>query len=75
MRHNLHHLLLITTDQQRSDTIQTGGNRHILTPHLDWLLETGGRAIYALLFELTVLWAIPHDDHDWAARVNQRRSD
>lgn len=41
MRQDLHHLLLITTDQQRFDTIQAGGNRHILTPHLNWLLETG----------------------------------
>jgi arylsulfatase A-like enzyme len=37
------HLLLITTDQQRFDTIAAGGNPHILTPHLDWLCDRGIR--------------------------------
>lgn len=34
-------LLFITTDQQRHDTIAAAGNRRILTPHLNWLLESG----------------------------------
>lgn len=34
-------ILLITTDQQRFDTIQALGNRHIYTPHLNWLADTG----------------------------------
>lgn len=34
-------LLLITTDQQRFDTIRAGGNPHIRTPHLDWLVGSG----------------------------------
>lgn len=34
-------LLFLTTDQQRFDTIQALGARHMLTPHLDWLTETG----------------------------------
>lgn len=34
-------LILITTDQQRFDTIRYGGASHMLTPHLDWLMETG----------------------------------
>lgn len=34
-------LLLITTDQQRFDTIHALGNRHIYTPHLNWLVDTG----------------------------------
>lgn len=34
-------ILLITTDQQRHDTIHAAGNPHIRTPHLNWLLETG----------------------------------
>ncbi len=34
-------ILIITTDQQRFDTIQAAGNPHIRTPHLNWLLETG----------------------------------
>ncbi|MCW8129785.1 MAG: sulfatase-like hydrolase/transferase [Planctomycetota bacterium] len=36
-----HHLLLITTDQQRWDTIHAAGNAHIRTPHLNWLMDTG----------------------------------
>ena len=35
--------LLITTDQQRFDTIGAAGNRAIWTPHLDWLCDTGVR--------------------------------
>ncbi len=34
-------ILLITTDQQRFDTIHAAGNPHILTPHLDWLFDDG----------------------------------
>jgi arylsulfatase A-like enzyme len=34
-------LLLITTDQQRFDTIAATGARHMLTPNLDYLVETG----------------------------------
>jgi arylsulfatase A-like enzyme len=30
-------ILLITTDQQRFDTLAALGNREIYTPHLDWL--------------------------------------
>jgi len=33
--------LLITTDQQRFDTIHALGNRHIYTPHLNWLTDEG----------------------------------
>jgi arylsulfatase A-like enzyme len=36
-------ILLITTDQQRFDTIRAAGNPHIRTPHLDWLCDTGIR--------------------------------
>jgi arylsulfatase A-like enzyme len=36
-------LLLITTDQQRFDTLRAAGNRSILTPHLDWLADSGVR--------------------------------
>jgi arylsulfatase len=34
-------ILLITTDQQRFDTLHAAGNPYIRTPHLDWLLESG----------------------------------
>lgn len=34
-------ILLITTDQQRWDTIHALGNNHIYTPHLNWLCDTG----------------------------------
>jgi arylsulfatase A-like enzyme len=34
-------ILLITTDQQRFDTIQALGNEHIYTPHLNWLVDEG----------------------------------
>ncbi len=34
-------ILLITTDQQRFDTISALGNPHIYTPHLDWLVDEG----------------------------------
>ncbi len=34
-------ILLITTDQQRFDTIAALGNNEIYTPHLDWLIEGG----------------------------------
>lgn len=34
-------ILLITTDQQRFDTIAALGNRHIWTPHFDWLADEG----------------------------------
>lgn len=33
--------LLITTDQQRYDTINALGNMHIYTPHLNWLADEG----------------------------------
>lgn len=36
-------LLLITTDQQRFDTIHAAGNQAIFTPHLNWLCDTGIR--------------------------------
>ncbi|MDP0495738.1 MAG: sulfatase-like hydrolase/transferase [Verrucomicrobiota bacterium JB024] len=36
-------LLLITTDQQRFDTIAAAGNTSIFTPHLDWLCDEGIR--------------------------------
>ncbi len=34
-------ILLITTDQQRFDTIAALGNTEIHTPHLDWLADEG----------------------------------
>ena len=34
-------VLLITTDQQRFDTINALGNPHIYTPHLNWLVDEG----------------------------------
>ena len=34
-------ILLITTDQQRFDTIHALGNPHIYTPHLNWLVDEG----------------------------------
>lgn len=34
-------LIQITTDQQRFDTIHAGGNPHIFTPHLNWMMDTG----------------------------------
>ena len=34
-------ILLITTDQQRFDTIHALGNDHIYTPHLNWLSDEG----------------------------------
>jgi len=34
-------ILFITTDQQRFDTIHALGNRHIYTPHLNWLADQG----------------------------------
>lgn len=34
-------ILLITTDQQRVDTIAALGNRFIHTPHLNWLCDEG----------------------------------
>ncbi len=34
-------ILLITTDQQRFDTIHALGNPHIFTPHLNWLVDEG----------------------------------
>lgn len=34
-------ILLITTDQQRYDTIATLNNPAIYTPHLDWLVRSG----------------------------------
>lgn len=35
------HILLITTDQQRFDTIQAWGNQYIFTPHLNYLAAEG----------------------------------
>lgn len=40
-------ILLISTDQQRADTIQAAGNRRIWTPHLDWLCDSGVRFVNA----------------------------
>lgn len=36
-------ILLITTDQQRFDTIHAAGNPYIRTPHLNWLADSGIR--------------------------------
>jgi len=36
-------ILLITTDQQRFDTIHAAGNKSIWTPHLNYLCDTGIR--------------------------------
>jgi arylsulfatase A-like enzyme len=36
-------ILLITTDQQRFDTINAAGNPHILTPNLNFLCDRGVR--------------------------------
>ena len=36
-------VVLITTDQQRFDTIHTVGNPHIRTPNLNWLVDNGIR--------------------------------
>lgn len=36
-------ILLITTDQQRFDTLQCAGNANIWTPHLNWLCDNGIR--------------------------------
>jgi arylsulfatase len=36
-------LLLITTDQQRFDTLHAAGNDALFTPHLNWLADTGIR--------------------------------
>jgi arylsulfatase A-like enzyme len=41
MTPNKPNILLITTDQQRFDTIAALGNEHIHTPHLDWLTDEG----------------------------------
>ena len=38
---NKPNILLITTDQQRFDTIQALGNGHIYTPNLNWLVDQG----------------------------------
>lgn len=38
---NKPNILLITTDQQRFDTIGALGNQHIYTPHLNWLVDEG----------------------------------
>ena len=34
-------IILITTDQQRFDTIQALGNKHIFTPHLNYMVAEG----------------------------------
>ncbi|MFW5829340.1 MAG: sulfatase-like hydrolase/transferase, partial [Planctomycetota bacterium] len=39
--HEPPNILLITTDQQRFDTIHALGNDGIFTPHLDWLVDQG----------------------------------
>ena len=38
---NKPNIILITTDQQRFDTIHALGNNHIYTPHLNWLADEG----------------------------------
>ena len=38
---NRPNFLLITTDQQRYDTISALGNEFIFTPHLNWLVDQG----------------------------------
>ena len=38
---NRPNIVLITTDQQRFDTINALGNKNIYTPHLNWLADEG----------------------------------
>ena len=61
-------ILLITTDQQRFDTIQALGNSSIYTPHLNYLYTQGHR-LYPLLSRLSHLCAFPHHSDDRPARV------
>lgn len=41
MKDNCPNIILITTDQQRFDTIAALGNKEIYTPHIDWLVDDG----------------------------------
>lgn len=41
MEHDKPNIILITTDQQRADTIRAHGAAEMWTPHLDWLVDNG----------------------------------
>ena len=58
---NRPNILLITTDQQRFDTIAALGNSHIFTPHLNWLTDG-----------LSHLYAVPGHYYDGETRLYHR---
>lgn len=71
--------LFLTTDQQRFDTIQCLGANHMLTPHLNWLVESGIRFLetrdHSRPFCLYLGFSKPHPPFDppanyWALYQN-----
>ena len=70
-------ILLITTDQQRFDTLHAAGNGHIFTPHLNWLCDTGIRYSRAytdcpvcMPARATVMTGVPGYRHGATGNVN-----
>ena len=70
-------ILLITTDQQRFDTIHAAGNQHIFTPHLNWLCDTGIRFARAysdcpvcMPARATIMTGLPAYRHGAVGNVN-----
>lgn len=56
-------ILLITTDQQRFDTIHALGNQHIYTPHLNYLVDKR-YYLYPLLYRQSCMHGSEIDNHD-----------
>ena len=70
-------ILLITTDQQRFDTIHAAGNPHIFTPHLNWLCDTGIRFSRAytdcpvcMPARATIMTGVPAYRHGATGNIN-----
>ena len=64
-------ILLITTDQQRFDTLNAWGNQSIFTPHLNYMAAMG-ISYKKLLCQLPNLRSVPYNHHDRTSGLRKR---
>ena len=64
-------ILLITTDQQRFDTLNAWGNQSIFTPHLNYMAAMGisYKNCYA---SCPICVSVPYNHHDRTSGLRKR---